>query len=559
MSIRSFFRRILGGERTSEAAATNALEATRARLERIVEIAADAIISVDEDHCIILFNRGAEEIFGWDREEVIGRPLDILLPERFRHLHGAHLDRFAEGPEAARHMGQRREIAGVRKDGWEFPAEASISRLDTPSGRVFTVVLRDVTEQKKAEHTQRFLADASSVLARSLDYEATMAGLARIALPHLADWCVIDVAAESGVTRIQATHSDPELDPVVRELQRYPPEASRPHPTLTVLETGKPELIERVTDEFLRGIAADDRHLELLRRLGVGSLLVVPLVARDRTLGAFALVSSDPARPFGSDDILLAEELGRRAALAVDNARLYEAAREAVAARDEVLAVVSHDLGNPLSAIRVSARVLDRMLDAQKIDDAGDQVDAIRQAADQMERLIRDLLEIRRIESGRLRLVRRPERVTELVERAARSVRGLAEEKSVTLERAVAAGLPEMMRVDADRVHQIFSNLVGNALKFTPPGGTITIGADPAGDGIRFWVRDTGPGMPSDALPHVFDRFWQAKQHGSPGVGLGLAIARGLTEAHGGTVDVESREGHGSTFSFEIPVNGVEP
>ena len=559
MSIRSFFRRILGGERRAERAADAALEATRARLERIVEIAADAIISVDEDHCIILFNRGAEEIFGWDREEVIGRPLDVLLPERFRHSHAGHLDRFAEGPEAARHMGERREIAGVRKGGQEFPAEASISRLDTPAGRVFTVVLRDVTQQKKAEQTQRFLADASSVLARSLDYETTMAGLARLALPHLADWCVIDVATEAGITRIQTAHSDPALDEVVRQLERFPPEATGPHPTLTVLETGKPELLERVTDDFLRGIAADPEHLELLRRLGVASLLVVPLVARDRTLGAFALVSSDPARPFGSDDVLLAQELGRRAALAVDNARLYEAAREAVAARDEVLGVVSHDLGNPLSAIRVSARVLDRMLDAEQLDDAGDQVDAIRQAADQMERLIRDLLEIRRIESGRLRLVRRPERVTELVERAARSVRGLAEEQSVTLERSMAAGLPEMVRVDADRVHQIFSNLVGNALKFTPPGGTVTIGADPIEEGVRFWVRDTGPGMPSDALPHVFDRFWQAKQHGSPGVGLGLAIARGLTEAHGGTVDVESREGHGSTFSFEIPVNGTEP
>lgn len=558
MSIRSRIRRLLIGPEAEPPDALDDLETTRARFERIVEIAAEAIISVDESHAIVLFNRGAEKIFGYDREEVLGRPLDVLLPERFRHSHMAHVQRFAEGPETARHMGERREIAGVRKDGREFPAEASISRLDTPDGRIFTVVLRDVTERKKAEHTQRFLADASTVLARSLDYRATMAGLARLALPDLADWCVIDVVDDDGLSRIETAHSDAALEGTVQQLKAYPPGPGRPHPALTVLETGEAELIETVSDSFLDAIAADDRHRSLFEELGMASLLVVPLVARERALGALTLVSSDPARPFLAEDRVLAEELGRRAALAVDNARLYQEAREAVAARDEVLGVVSHDLGNPLSAIRVSARVLDRLLAEGQVEPARDQVEAVREAADQMERLIRDLLEIRRIDAGRLRLIRRPERVTELVEQAARAVRGLADEKEVGLEQSLAAGLPELIRVDADRVHQIFANLAGNALKFTPPGGTITIGAEPVTEGVRFWVRDTGPGVPQEDLPHVFDRFWQARQQGSPGVGLGLAIARGLTEAHGGTVDVESREGQGSTFFFDLPVNGAD-
>lgn len=285
-------------------------------------------------------------------------------------------------------------------------------------------------------------------------------------------------------------------------------------------------------------------------------MLVVPLVARDRTLGAFILVSSDPERPFAPDDIDLAEELGRRAALAVDNARLYEAARDAVAARDEVLSIVSHDLGNPLSAIRVATRVLDRLLDLGEVHPAGEQVALIRESTAQMERLIRDLLEIRRIEAGRLRLVCRPEKVSELIEHATRSMHGLAEEQDVRLEKVVSGALPDTIRVDADRVRQIFANFVGNALKFTPAGGTITVGAEPAEGGVRFWVRDTGPGLEPDDLPHVFDRFWQAQQQGSHGVGLGLAIARGLTEAHGGSVRVESPEGQGCTFFFELPVDG---
>lgn len=557
MSILSSIRRLVSGRRNPpDLDSDEALRLSRARFEGIVEIAADAIICVDDAHSIVLFNRGAEQTFGYSREEVLGRPLDILLPARFRATHVHHVKRFAQGPEDARLMGERRDIAGLTKDGREFPAEASISRLESPSGTVLTVVLRDVTEQRRAERAQRFLADASEILAGSLEYEATLAGLARVAVPHLADWCVIDVLDDGGLTRLQVAHSDPELDEIAQALRAYPPDPSRPHPSLTVLETGEAEIIEAVSDAFLEGITADGDHLALIKRLGVASVLVVPLVARNRTLGAFILVSSTPDRPFGPDDITLANELGRRAALAVDNARLYEAARSAVATRDEVLSVVSHDLGNPLSAIRVATRVLNRFLGPGEAQPAAAQVELIRESTAQMERLIRDLLEIRRIEAGRLRLVCRPEKVSELVDHATRSMQGLAHEQDVRLEQVVSGELPETIRVDADRVRQIFANFIGNALKFTPAGGTITVGAEPVDGGVSFWVRDTGPGLGPDELPHVFDRFWQAKQQGSPGVGLGLAIARGLTEAHGGTARVTSGEGQGCTFFFELPLDG---
>jgi PAS domain S-box-containing protein len=534
------------------------LRLLRAHFDRMVEISADAIISVDERQRIILFNAGAEAIFGYSRDEVRGKPLEVLIPERFRQHHQSHMQSFAEGATAARRMGERREISGVRKGGEEFPAEASISRLETPGGRVFTVVLRDVTDRKKAEETQRFLADSSAVLARSLDYRTTISGLARLALPHLADWCVIDVLQDGRLQRIEAAHWDPAMDHLAQQLKRFPPEAARAHPSVTVVETSEPELIESVSDSFLEAIAAGPEHLEVLRRLDPQSLLVVPLVARGRTLGAFGLFSARPGRHYNADDRLLAVELGRRAALAVDNARLYRQAREAVAARDEVLSIVSHDLGNPLSAVRVSARVLDRLLDAGDMERARVQVEGIRGAALQMERLIKDLLEIRRIETGRLRLVRRPEQVRQLVEEAARSLHGVAAEKGVTITTRLEDGLHALIRVDADRIQQIFSNLMGNALKFTPRDGVITVAAANAEDGVVFSVRDTGPGIPAEHLPHVFNRFWQASQQGSHGIGLGLAIAKGLVEAHGGDVVVESEPGQGSLFSFTIPLEPGE-
>jgi PAS domain S-box-containing protein len=525
----------------------------------MVEISADAIISVDERYRIILFNSGAEQIFGYSRSEVLGRPLETLLPERFRSHHGAHMEAFAEGRQPARRMGERREIAGVRKDGQEFPAEASISRMDTPEGRIYTVVLRDVTDRRKAEETQRFLADSSAILAGSLDYADTFAGLARVALPFLADWCIIDILDGGRLRRIETAHRDPAMAELVNRLKEFPPEAALAHPSVTVVETGAPELIENVTDGFLQAIASNDEHLGILRQLKPRSLLVVPLLARGRTLGAMGLFSAQSDREYDADDRLLATELGRRAALAVDNARLYREAREAVAARDEVLSVVSHDLGNPLSAVRVSTRVLQRLLDDGQTEGIREQLDAIRNAALQMERLIRDLLEIRRIESGRLRLIPRPEPVPALVEEAARAMREVAAEQGVELRTALAPDLPDLVWADADRVQQIFSNLIGNALKFTPPGGAVTLTATAIEGGVEFAVEDTGPGIPAEDLPNVFDRFWQASQQGSHGLGLGLAIAKGLVEAHGGGVSVKSELGQGSRFEFVLPLEGGDP
>jgi PAS domain S-box-containing protein len=544
------------GRTETAAGQEESLRLLRAHFERMVEISADAIISVDEHQRILLFNTGAETIFGYTRDEVLGKPLEILIPDRFRHRHLSHMKDFASGAAQARRMGERREIAGLRKGGLEFPAEASISRLPTASGSIYTVVLRDVTERKKAEETQRFLADASAVLARSLDYRATLARLARLALPRLADWCVIDVLENGAFARIEVAHRDPAWQDRVQGLRDFPPLPPRPHPSITVIETGEPELIETVSDAYLQAIATSPGHLRLLRDLDPRSILVVPLVARGRNLGAFGLFSCRTDRSYEPDDRLLATELARRAALAVDNARLYREAKEAVAARDEVLGVVSHDLGNPLSAIRVSTRVLDRLLDPGAGDAVRAQLDGIRRAGLQMERLIRDLLEIRRIEAGRLRLVRRPEHTRELVLEAVRAFRDVAAEQGVALECRIAAGLPDTIRVDADRIQQIFSNFIGNALKFTPSGGTVTLLAGADGDGgIEFAIQDTGPGIPPEHLPRVFDRFWQASQQGSHGVGLGLAIAKGLAEAHGGAVAVHSEPGGGSRFSFTIPTD----
>ncbi|HEX8906174.1 MAG TPA: PAS domain S-box protein, partial [Longimicrobiaceae bacterium] len=344
-----------------------AIRLSEAKFSGIISIATDAVVSVDEGQRIVLFNQGAEKIFGWTEAEVLGKPLSILLPERVRGRHEGHLRSFAEGPVEAKRMGERQEIFGLRKDGTEFPAEASISRLELPGARLFTAVLRDVTERKRAEQAvadalrretearaeaeaagerTRFLAEAGAKLSESLDRETVLKTLAALSVPVLADWCVVFLREDDGqVRRVAAAHADPEREPLTRELLGLPVDAASSHPVAQALETGEPVLDAEIPGDWIERVAAGSEHARILRELGMRAVLVVPLLLRGQVLGAMGLVMSGEARRFDDAAVTVARELALRAALAVENTRLYGAAQSAIRAREDVLHVVSHDLG----------------------------------------------------------------------------------------------------------------------------------------------------------------------------------------------------------------------
>jgi PAS domain S-box-containing protein len=532
--------------------AERALRVSEAKFAGIITIASDAIISVDEHGLVTMFNRGAEHIFGYSADEVLGRPLDMLLPERFRGGHGRHMRNFAASPVAARRMGERQEIMGARKNGTEFPAEASISKLDLFGSMIFTVVLRDITERKRVERSQRFLAQAGTILASSLDYEKTLASVAGLTVPELADWSVVYIREDDGsLRRLQIAHADPAKRSVVAELLGYPLDARTPHPAFAVLETGLPEVVGEVSEGFLRSISHTEEQFRIYKTLGLGSMLVVPLVAHGVTRGAMGFFSAQ-LRRYGPDELALAQDLALLSALAVDNARLYRDARVAVQAREDMIAVVSHDLGNPLSAIRIGTTLLMRTLPADDAHGQRQHLEFIRQSANQMESLVNDLLDVKRLDTGTLALEIRGLTVGDVVQQVIQLFHPIAEGRTVRLESRCAASLPELS-ADRQRLAQVLCNLVGNALKFTEPGGRVTIDAHHTEDVVVFSVADTGAGIEHDHLPHVFDRFWQARRDGRKGLGLGLAIARGIVEAHGGRIWVESTLGVGSTFLFTIP------
>ena len=370
---------------TDRKLAEDALRVSEAKFAGIVDISADAIISIDADQRIVHFNKGAEEIFGWKAAEMIGQTLDRLIPERFRAGHPRQIRNFAASPVAARRMGERREIAGLRRNGAEFPAEASISKISIGDQRIFTVVLRDVSERKEREETYR---------------------------------------------------------------------------------------------------------------------------------------------------------------------RLYKEAQRAIAARDDVLSFVSHDLGNPLAAVRIASAVLLKRVQPEDPDYV--HVAGIREAVEQAQRLIRDLLDIQKIEAGKLPLHFETLDIGTLIDDAVQSLRPLIDERELRIERKAGS---DRARAEADRerVLQALTNLLGNAVKFSPPGGTIAVAAAQQGDEVVLSIRDAGPGIAADDLPHIFDRYFQAQKRGKVGHGLGLSIVQAIARAHAGRAWAESTPGVGSTFYFALP------
>lgn len=357
-------------------------------LRASVESSVDAVICTDAQQRITFFNRGAEAMFGYRSEEVLGRPLGMLIPHRFEAAHREHVDRFGASGQEARLMGERREVSGLRKDGSEFPAAASIAQVSLDGERAYSVVLRDVTERRRFER---------------------------------------------------------------------------------------------------------------------------------------------------------------------DNAELVRELRAAVAARDEMLGIVSHDLRNPVNAVKMLAAAIVRAGETDRLPPVvAEHADVLLQAARQMDALIQDLLDVSKLESGRMPMAPRPVAMTDLVSAATRVLEPAAAEAGVRIQSDVSPSLPPV-DVDPDRMVQVLSNLVSNSVKYTPRGGHVLVRAQVDEDVVRVTVEDTGVGIAEAELPRVFDRFWQSKRTNRSGAGLGLTIARGIVRAHGGRIWIESVLGEGTRVHFTVP------
>ncbi len=420
----------------------------------------------------------------------------------------------------------------------------------------------DIDGRRRSEETQRFLAEAGVLLTASLDYRSTLPALVKLAVPHMADWCAIDLLGDGGVCeRVATVHADPRRVEMVEEVRRqYPPDEN--DAVARILRTGVSERAREITEEMLSAGARDAHHLELTRELGLRSWMAVPIVVHRRAVGVISFASAESGRLFEQGDLEIAEELGRRVGVMIDNARLFEMtqrervrAEEASRAKDELLSVTSHELRTPLSAILGWTQMLRTgALSEEKRSRA---LETIERNARIQVQLVEDLLDFSRVVGGRLRLALAQVEPAQVVEAAVEVVRPAAEAKGLRLQVLLDpdAGV---LSADASRLQQIVWNLLSNAVKFTPKGGRIYVRMQREDSYVEIVVGDNGAGIEPSFLPHVFQPFRQqdasiTRTHG--GLGLGLAIVKHLVELHGGTIEAQSDgPGKGATFVVRLPV-----
>lgn len=531
----------------------------------VVATTPDAILTMDEAGRILFANPAAERMFGYAERELLGKRLTVLMPERMRRQHEIGLKRYLD-------TGTRRldwsflRLPGLHRDGREISLSLSFGEYRDGDQRIFTGILRDVSEQSQREAGLRFLLEASEVLTTSLDYEDTLRSVAELATRSIADWAAVDLVEDGEVRRVAVAHPDPAKLRIARDIERrYPTDPSSPAGIHHVIRTGERVLVAEIPEEMLLRAAHDEEHLRLIRELDLQSYMCVPLKLRDEVIGALTLVSSNPARRYTEADADLASELARRAAVAIDNAKLFSAAEDARfnaeranAAKSDFLAMMSHELRTPLNAISGYAELLETGVRGKLTPEQLADVRSIQRSQAHLLSIINDMLNFAKLEAGKVQFQHVETRLNPLLDGLEELIRPQLREKKLTYEyrpfdqRSTAT-------IDGEKFQQVLLNLLSNAIKYTNEGGRVCLEWEIDGPDVVVRVSDTGKGIPRDKLQAIFEPFVQVeplRTRVTGGAGLGLAISRDIARAMGGDISVESELHEGSTFTLRLPKDG---
>jgi signal transduction histidine kinase len=523
-----------------------------ARFQDVIERNADALVVMDERGTILFANRMAVELFGQARHELIGSPFG------FPAVAG-------ETTELDLHTKGHTRVVEMRvvESEWEGSTACIASLRDithrTQSEENARVLIREQAARSVAEAAARrfrFLAESSTVLSSSLDLRTTLTELARLCVSEIAEWAVVYIVDDAEcVRRLEVAHRDRDKRDAAEALRTSTVALAEPHPVLEVLRTRSPMLARAVDEERLESLSEDAQQVALIRSLGVTSFMVVPLTVRDRSLGAIALIRADEDNPFGEDDLELAEDLALRAALAVDNARLYRTAQEVNQTKSDLFAAISHDLRTPLNSIIGHADLLSMGIPETLGEASLRHVERIGKSATHLMHLIDELLTLVRLDAGREELHLADVEIDHLVCDVRDVVELLAEDRG--LEFTTRLCYPaQTLRTDAPKLRQVLLNLVTNAIKYTEEG-SVRLEVAAESDEIAFRVIDTGVGIAAVDLEKMFEPFWQAdpaRRNTDKGTGLGLSVVQRLVALLGGRIQARSTPGKGSTFTVTLPL-----
>jgi len=456
---------------------------------------------------------------------------------------------------ARRVIGLTQLTRSITRGGFSERAPAmgadEIGLLAGSFNRMLDEIARRQAEVQAGRERSEFLSRTTALLVESLDLEVTLRRLARMAVPFLGDWCVIDIVGEDSVIRrVAGAHADASLQPLLDEYLRGPaPTVSSDDPVALVVESGGPLVYSDLTAERLERIARTDREKTLLRELGTRSVLILPLRVRDQVHGALTLASRADEGPYDKNDLLLGGELANRVALAVENARLFHDIEDALHMRETFVSIAAHELRTPLTALKLRLQGATR---ATKHDERSSQyLDGAQRQVDRLTALVNQLLELSRIEQGRLVLNRETIDLREVVDEVTDQLSSVFASTGSTLDASGAEHVEGSW--DRLRVEQIVTNLLTNALKFGQ-GKPIHVSLAADGTNARLIVRDEGLGIAPDAQARIFGAFERAvSERHYGGLGLGLYITKKIIEAHGGTIRLQSEPGNGATFIVELP------
>lgn len=542
--------------RLARAATEAALRESEERLRTVLESLPVGVVISDARGRLTHFNPAARAVWGGFREVDVDtyEAYEAWFPKTGEKLR-------SEDWAMARALRNGESVIGERVRIKAF--DGTLKMLDITATPVRGIneqvtgavaLIQDISDQARAEEIERFLAQATVLLNASLDYEVTLKAVADTAVPRFADWCIVVLLSREGradKVAVRAPVSSGES--VAREIfEKYEIDASTPRGLGRVLRTGEPDFMPDFSEESLAQVNRTESARVIMAKARMRSYMAVPLKSAYRIIGAVAFGISESSRKFDVHDLKAAQELARRASGAIENSLLYRDAQEAIRIREEVLAVVSHDLKNPLSAVRLNADLASRQLDPEA--PVQQQLMRIRSTVERMLHMIEEFSSMGRIDAGKLIPQIRPESPQQLITDVVEMLKPLAAAKKIELRFDPEHHCPSLS-CDRTLLLQVFENLIGNAIKFTSENGVILVGCSQFDAGVEFFVADTGPGIGEEDLPYVFDRYWQARKD-KKGSGLGLYIVKGIVEAHGGRIKVESRLGQGTKFSFRLPFAG---